>query len=113
MLPAGDPGSEDTDHETGGCPRQPRTQDHCSEQRRRSLITSASLLNQKQACQWVAAFVNCDNHRNRKSGITYVRPVQRHSISAIAICKQGEEVYGERPQGESNALEPKYYPQLA
>jgi transposase InsO family protein len=47
----------------------------------------------EQACQWVAAFVDWYNHRHRHSGIKFVTPVQRHSGSAIAICKQRAEVY--------------------
>lgn len=47
----------------------------------------------KQACEWVAAFVDWYNHRHRHSGIKFVTPVQRHSGSAIAICKQRAEVY--------------------
>jgi putative transposase len=46
-----------------------------------------------QACQWVAEFVDWYNHRHRHSGIKYVTPVQRHSGSAIAICKQRAQVY--------------------
>jgi putative transposase len=32
-------------------------------------------------------------HRHRHSGIKFVTPVQRHSGSTIAICKQRAEVY--------------------
>jgi putative transposase len=47
----------------------------------------------EQACQWVGAFVDWYNHRHRHSGIKFVTPVQRHSGSAIAICKQRADVY--------------------
>jgi len=47
----------------------------------------------EQACAWVAAFADWYNHRHRHSGIKFVTPVQRHSGSAIAICKQRAEVY--------------------
>jgi transposase InsO family protein len=47
----------------------------------------------EQACEWVAAFVDWYNHRHRHSGIKFVTPVQRHSGSSIAICKQRAAVY--------------------
>ena len=47
----------------------------------------------EQACAWVAGFIDWYNHRHRHSGIKFVTPVQRHSGSAIAICKQRAEVY--------------------
>lgn len=47
----------------------------------------------KEACEWVAAFVDWYNHRHRHSGIKFVTPHQRHSGTANAICKQRADVY--------------------
>jgi len=47
----------------------------------------------EQVCAWFAGIIDWYNHRHRHSGIKFVTPVQRHSASAIAICKQRAEVY--------------------
>jgi len=47
----------------------------------------------EEACRWVAAFVGWYNDQHRHSGIRFVTPSQRHSGSAIAICKRSAEVY--------------------
>jgi transposase InsO family protein len=41
-----------------------------------------------EACEWVAAFVDWYNHLHRHSGIKFVKPHQRHSGAAKAICQQ-------------------------
>jgi transposase InsO family protein len=51
------------------------------------------LASKEQACAWIAAFVDWYNYRHRHSGIEFVTPLQRHSGSAIVICKQRAEVY--------------------
>jgi putative transposase len=47
----------------------------------------------EQGCQWVGSFVNWYNHRHRHSGIKFVTPIQRHSGSAIEICRQRAIIY--------------------
>jgi len=47
----------------------------------------------EEACQWVAAFVDCYNHRHHLSGIKFVTPHQRHSGSAKVNCQQRAELY--------------------
>ena len=58
-----------------------------------------------KACQWVAEFVECDNHRNRHSCIKFVTPVQQHSGLAMAIDKNQADFYENVPRSESKAPE--------
>jgi len=47
------------------------------------------------ACQWVAAFVDWYNQRNRHSGIKFVTPHQRHCGNAVEICRHRAVIYKE------------------
>jgi hypothetical protein len=55
-----------------------------------------------EACEWVAAFVDWYNHRHRHSGIKFVTPHQRHSGTAIAICRERTQVYEKARQAHPN-----------
>lgn len=49
-------------------------------------------------CQWVQAFVNWYNHRQRHSGIKFVRPHQRHNGDVVEICGHRVVVYEQARQ---------------
>jgi hypothetical protein len=48
------------------------------------------------------AFVDWYNHRHRHSGIKFVTPHQRHSGTAIAICRERTQVYEKARQAHPN-----------
>ena len=52
----------------------------------------------QEACQWVAAFVDCYNHRHRHSGIKFDTPNQRHNGEAVEICRHRAVVYEQARQ---------------
>jgi transposase InsO family protein len=55
-------------------------------------------LSDKEACVWVATFVDWCNHQHRHSGIRFVTLAQRHSGQADAICQERARVYEQARQ---------------
>jgi hypothetical protein len=50
-------------------------------------------ISKTEFCEWVAAFVDWYNQRHHPYGIKFVKPHQRHSGAAIAICRERTQVY--------------------
>jgi putative transposase len=51
-----------------------------------------------EACEWVVAFVDWYNHRQRHSGIKFVTPHERHSRAATTICRHRARIYEQARQ---------------